>query len=114
MSSTATIPETAYFGLKEAMDYVRTERKPFLLEAMVSRLYGHSSSSGANLVTEEVDCLAKFEARLEDRGIMTRGEMEALHPGNAHNTFSMLRSRFVKSRSPPPNRFGIAYFKTNA
>ncbi|MBP9112533.1 MAG: thiamine pyrophosphate-dependent dehydrogenase E1 component subunit alpha [Polyangiaceae bacterium] len=71
-------PETAYFGLKEAMDYVRTERKPFLLEAMVSRLYGHSSSSGANFITEEVDCLAKFEARLEDRGIMTRGEMEAL------------------------------------
>ena len=28
---------------KEAMDYVRTERKPFLLEAIVSRLYGHSS-----------------------------------------------------------------------
>ena len=49
------------------MDYVRTERKPFLLEAMVSRLYGHSSASGANFVTDEVDCLARFEKKLEER-----------------------------------------------
>ena len=39
-------PEVAYHGLKAAMDYVRSERKPFVLEAAVSRLYGHSSSSG--------------------------------------------------------------------
>ena len=45
--------------------YVRTERKPFLLEAIVSRLYGHSSASGANFVNDEVDCLAQFEEKLE-------------------------------------------------
>jgi 2-oxoisovalerate dehydrogenase E1 component alpha subunit len=79
---TATIdgndPESAYRGIKQAMDYVRTQRKPFLLEAMVSRLYGHSSSSGANFVTEETDCLARFEASLVDRGILTRQHMDSL------------------------------------
>ena len=40
---------------------MRTERKPYLLEAMVSRLRGHSSASGANLVKGEVDCLEQFE-----------------------------------------------------
>ncbi len=34
------------------MRYVRTERRPFLLEAHVSRLNGHSSSSGANRVDD--------------------------------------------------------------
>ncbi len=69
-------PELAYLGLQEAMEYVRKERKPFLLEAMVSRLYGHSSSSGANFITEEIDCLAKFEARLEERGFLTKKDVE--------------------------------------
>jgi 2-oxoisovalerate dehydrogenase E1 component alpha subunit len=73
---TATIDgndvETSWFALKKAMDYVRTERKPYLLEAMVSRLYGHSSASGANLAKDEVDCLARFEKKLEERGILTR------------------------------------------
>jgi 2-oxoisovalerate dehydrogenase E1 component alpha subunit len=57
---------------------VRTERKPYLLEAMVSRLRGHSSASGANLVKEEVDCLEAFEKRLEQRSIMTREQMNQL------------------------------------
>jgi 2-oxoisovalerate dehydrogenase E1 component alpha subunit len=73
---TATIdgndPETSWFALKKAMDYVRKERKPYLLEAMVSRLYGHSSASGANFVREEADCLLRFEKKLEERKLLTR------------------------------------------
>jgi 2-oxoisovalerate dehydrogenase E1 component alpha subunit len=71
-------PEVAYHGIQAAMDYVRTERKPFVLEARVSRLYGHSSSSGANFISEEVDCLQRFEARLEERSILTRAQMDEL------------------------------------
>jgi 2-oxoisovalerate dehydrogenase E1 component alpha subunit len=78
---TATIDgndvENAYRQIKAAMDYVRTERKPFLLEATVSRLYGHSSSSGANFVTDEPDCVAIVEKRIEERGLMTRAELDA-------------------------------------
>ncbi|MCA9585513.1 MAG: thiamine pyrophosphate-dependent dehydrogenase E1 component subunit alpha [Myxococcales bacterium] len=77
---TATIDgndvETAYHGVKRAIDYVRTERKPYLLEVMVSRLYGHSSASGANFVKDEDDCLARFERRLEERKILTRAVMD--------------------------------------
>ena len=68
--------ETSWAALKKAMDYVRTERKPYLLEAMVSRLNGHSSASGANFVTTEVDCLARFEKKLEERKLRTRSEMD--------------------------------------
>jgi len=70
--------ETAYREIKKAMDYVRAERRPFLLEAMVSRLYGHSSSSGANFIREEIDPLAEIEKKLEQRGILTRAQMDAL------------------------------------
>jgi 2-oxoisovalerate dehydrogenase E1 component alpha subunit len=71
-------PEVAYRELKKAMDYVRTERRPFLLEATVSRLYGHSSASGANFVPDEPDCLVLFENRLEERRILTRQAMDEL------------------------------------
>ena len=79
---TATIdgndPETTWFALKKAIDYVRTERRPFLLEAMVSRLHGHSSASGANFVKEEVDCLTRFEQRLEERKLLSRASMDEM------------------------------------
>jgi 2-oxoisovalerate dehydrogenase E1 component alpha subunit len=79
---TATIDgndvETSYFALKKAIEYVRTERKPYLLEAMVSRLHGHSSASGANFVHDEVDCLALWEQKLEERKLRTRAEMDEM------------------------------------
>jgi len=71
-------PEASYAALRRAIDYVRTERKPYLLEAMVSRLRGHSSASGANLVKSEVDCLERFEQTLEERGLLTRAHMDGL------------------------------------
>jgi 2-oxoisovalerate dehydrogenase E1 component alpha subunit len=71
-------PEASYAALQHALDYVRTERKPYLLETMVSRLRGHSSASGANLVKGEIDCLEKFEQVLEDRKLLTRAHMDQL------------------------------------
>lgn len=71
-------PEASWAGLKKAMDYVRTERKPYLLEAMVSRLNGHSSASGANFVKDEIDCLSRFEQRLEEKKLLTRAQMDEM------------------------------------
>ncbi len=71
-------PISAYLELKEAFEYVRTERKPYLVEARVSRLYGHSSASGANYVTTEEDCITRFEAKLEKAGVLKAGEAKAL------------------------------------
>ncbi len=68
----------SYLELKEAMEYVRTERKPYLVEANVSRLFGHSSASGANFAGTEADCNAVFEAKLLKHGVLKKGEPEAL------------------------------------
>lgn len=70
--------EESWNGIKEAMEYVRKERKPFLLEASVSRLYGHSSATGANLVQGEMDPLELFEAQLEHNGVMKADQMKEL------------------------------------
>jgi 2-oxoisovalerate dehydrogenase E1 component alpha subunit len=93
-------PEVAYHALKRAMDYVRTERRPFLLEAQVSRLYGHSSASGANFVKSEVDCLARFEQRLEERGILSRQAMTDLR---AKHTQHLLEAAKRVREEPQPD-----------
>ncbi len=71
-------PISCYLELTEAMEYVRTERKPYLVEANVSRLFGHSSASGANFATGEADCIPLFEAKLLKHGVLKKGEAEAL------------------------------------
>ncbi|HPH69624.1 MAG TPA: thiamine pyrophosphate-dependent dehydrogenase E1 component subunit alpha [Kofleriaceae bacterium] len=71
-------PESSWAGLSKAMHYVRTERRPYLLEVAVSRLYGHSSASGANYNKEQLDCLTAYEAKLEQRGVLTRAAMDAV------------------------------------
>ena len=63
--------------IAEAMDYVRHERKPFCLQANVSRLYGHSSSSGANRY-DEPDCIGLYEQRLIRENLMTQAEIQAV------------------------------------
>jgi 2-oxoisovalerate dehydrogenase E1 component alpha subunit len=70
--------ESAYRGLEEAMAYVRNERRPLLLEAYVSRLYGHSSSSGSNFVETERDCVAELENKLIARGLRTAEECKEM------------------------------------
>ncbi len=69
-------PEASHAALTKAIEYVRTERKPYLLEAMVSRLRGHSSASGANVAKDEIDCLDKFEAKLVERNLITRAQID--------------------------------------
>lgn len=71
-------PIGTYVALKEEMDYIRKERKPVLLEAYVSRLYGHSSASGANLSEGEKDCLAMFEERVKKAGLFSDQDVLSL------------------------------------
>jgi 2-oxoisovalerate dehydrogenase E1 component alpha subunit len=97
-------PEVAYRELKRAMDYVRRERKPFLLEAMVSRLYGHSSASGANFVPDEIDCLVPFEKKLADRKILSRAAMDELR---AKCTQQLLEASKRIREEPPPKGASI-------
>jgi 2-oxoisovalerate dehydrogenase E1 component alpha subunit len=92
-------PEIAYRELAAAMEYVRTERKPFLLEAVLSRLYGHSSASGANRILDEADCLTGFEKRLEARGLIKREQMDELRA--AFNTELQDAARRVREEPQP-------------
>jgi 2-oxoisovalerate dehydrogenase E1 component alpha subunit len=92
-------PDASYAALKEAIDYVRTERKPYLLEAMVSRLRGHSSASGANLVKTEVDCIERFETQLEAAKLLTREQMTARR--DAHTAELLEASRQIRNEPAP-------------
>ena len=64
-------PIESYTKLDESMKYIREKGRPVLLEAFVSRLYGHSSASGANYVKEEPCCIALFEEKLKKQGLLT-------------------------------------------
>jgi 2-oxoisovalerate dehydrogenase E1 component alpha subunit len=72
-------PVASWFAIQRAMDYCRSERRPFMLEALVSRLYGHSSSSGALRVRNEPDCIPLIEQRLLDAGILNSEGIERTH-----------------------------------
>lgn len=71
-------PIACWHAIDRAMKYIRTERKPFLLEAMVSRLHGHSSSSGAQRNWNEADCLANFEQKLIDANAIDADQVRAM------------------------------------
>lgn len=104
-------PETAYRELQEAFEYVRKERKPYMIEAMVSRLYGHSSASGANMTTDEVDCLAEFEKTLETRGILTRKQMDDVRSGWSERIAAMAREVREEPLPTPESIWNHIYFE---
>ena len=45
----------------------------------MSRLYGHSSSSGALRVKDEPDCIALFEQKLLEAGVLDQPTIEQIH-----------------------------------
>lgn len=104
-------PEASYRALRKAMEYVRRERRPFLLEAYVSRLYGHSSSSGANFISEEVDCLVQFEQRLVERGLGTR-EKHTEKREAIQKEYLELAKRVVLEPQPEPEEAFAHVFAT--
>jgi 2-oxoisovalerate dehydrogenase E1 component alpha subunit len=71
-------PVESYLKQKECMDYIRKTGKPLLAEFAVSRLYGHSSASGANFVKEEADPVTLFEKRLIQAGLLNEKKAAAL------------------------------------
>lgn len=64
-------PVETYLAVQEDMEYIRKTGKPAFIEAHVSRLYGHSSASGANPVSGEIDPVKQFESRLIKSGIIS-------------------------------------------
>jgi 2-oxoisovalerate dehydrogenase E1 component alpha subunit len=74
--------EASWAALEKAFAYVRKERRPYLLEVKASRLYGHSSSSGANRIPEQ-DCIALLEEALRKNDVADDAHIAKVHSEEA-------------------------------
>lgn len=72
-------PIASWHAIRRAMDFCRQKRRPYMLEAMVSRLHGHSSSSGAARTYDQVDCIERFEEKLLQQGVIDDAIREQIH-----------------------------------
>jgi 2-oxoisovalerate dehydrogenase E1 component alpha subunit len=72
-------PIASWHAIMRGMDYCRRERRPYMIEANVSRLYGHSSSSGAARVKNELDPIVLFEQKLLKAGVLDEATREQIH-----------------------------------
>lgn len=98
--------EESYCTLQESIEYVRKNRKPALLEAEVSRLYGHSSSSGANYDESQICPLKTFEQKLIQEKILSQKEIEQVH----QKIFEKLKQEELEvSREQEPDEPPWAY-----
>jgi 2-oxoisovalerate dehydrogenase E1 component alpha subunit len=68
----------SWHAIRRGMDYCRRRRRPFMIEARVSRLHGHSSSSGAARVKDEGDCIDLFEQKLLENGVAEAHQLEQI------------------------------------
>jgi 2-oxoisovalerate dehydrogenase E1 component alpha subunit len=71
-------PIASWHAIQRAMTHCRRQRRPFLLEARVSRLFGHSSSSGGQR-TAEPDCILRFESKLREAGLLDQRTIDRVH-----------------------------------
>jgi 2-oxoisovalerate dehydrogenase E1 component alpha subunit len=106
-------PVASYLMLREAMDYVRRERKPFVLEAQVSRLHGHSSSSGANRTHDEPDCLADFEKRLAEAGLRSQAEADEIRETYTKRMQDAVKTVLAEPRPDPSAVHDFVYADRN-
>ncbi len=91
-------PIESYIRMGEEWDYIRKTGNPVVLEARVSRIYGHSSASGANPVEEE-DCLKTFESKLLKGGVLT--ESKAKSTWSQYETEARKAQEIVRGEADP-------------
>jgi 2-oxoisovalerate dehydrogenase E1 component alpha subunit len=97
-------PVESYLTLQEDMKYIRKTGHPAFIEAHVSRLHGHSSASGANLVEDEVDCLQEFEKKLLKAGFLKPAQVVQIREAyEAEGLAAAAQAR----QEPVPNRESI-------
>jgi 2-oxoisovalerate dehydrogenase E1 component alpha subunit len=102
--------EESWFAIKEAMEYIRKERKPYFIEAKVSRLHGHSSATGGNFVANESDCLRSFQDKLEEAGVMTRKQMQELEDRYTQEMLEMSQKVREESLPDPSTIYDHTYY----
>jgi 2-oxoisovalerate dehydrogenase E1 component alpha subunit len=94
-------PVASWHAVRRALAYCRHERRPYLLEPRVSRLYGHSSSSGALRVKNEPDCIPLFEQKLLDAGVLDAAAIERVHE-EARAEADAALEEVLRERRPTP------------
>ncbi len=94
-------PVASWFAVRRALGYCRHERRPYMLEARVSRLHGHSSSSGAARVANEPDCIALFEQQLVEASVADRRTLEQVH-AEAHAAADAAAEQVAHEPRPQP------------
>lgn len=72
-------PLESYLTIKDSMEYIRKTGKPAFIEAHLSRLYGHSSASGANYVSHELCCLNDFNEKLLKAGYLKEAKLKEMY-----------------------------------
>jgi len=93
---------SVWHAIERGMDYCRQYRKPYLLEAKVSRLHGHSSSSGAARVGGEACCLKSFEKKLFSANVIHRELAEMVHH-EAHEEADRAVEQAMSEPRPTPD-----------
>ncbi len=71
-------PVASWYAIRRAFQWCRSRRRPFLLESSVSRLYGHSSSSGSVRAQDEADCIELFQQRLVEKNVLSREAVDQI------------------------------------
>ncbi len=94
-------PIASWHAIRRAMRYCREKRRPFLLEANVSRLYGHSSSSGALRVAAEPDCLQLFKEKLNAARVAPRTALDKIDEAAKAEAEAALRQALREPRPTP-------------
>lgn len=94
-------PIPSWFAIQRGMEHVRRTRTPFMIEARVARLYGHSSSSGAPRSTDP-DCITQFEERLLNARIVDRAALAEVHEA-AHAEVDEAVARANREPKPGPD-----------
>ncbi len=93
-------PVASWFAIERALRYARSTRRPFMLEPMVTRLYGHSSSSGAPR-SSDPDCLAVFEEKLLAAGVADQAAIDQVHE-DAHKEVDAAAIQVMQEPKPRP------------
>lgn len=94
-------PIASWHAIARGMAYCRQKRRPYMIEASVSRLYGHSSSSGALRIKNESDCIELFEEKLMKAGALDPCEVERVHEEARAETEAALEQAMGELRPRP-------------
>lgn len=90
-------PVEAYIAIQNDLEFIRKTGKPVVSEFLVSRLYGHSSASGANRVSGESCCIESFEKKLVDHKILSLSQCQKIKDEH----FETIRQKSEMIREEP-------------